>query len=90
MNHLERIAIPVETLTLEQALRQVIAYGSLTVKYPKTMEKPNYQDARICKNCRFADLKFYGPSNKVGYYCTLYECRCCKTKVCDSHEFEGQ
>lgn len=54
------------------------------------MKAPNYRTARICKTCKWADMKFYGPSNSIGYYCILYESRCCKTKVCDSHEFEGE
>ncbi len=82
--------VPVIELTWQQALRQLIAHGGFTVKIPKTMKQANYRNARICKNCHWADLKFYGPSNKVGYYCTLYESRCCKTKVCDSHEFDGE
>ena len=52
-------------------------------------KQPNYMDARICKNCKWHDMKFFGTS-QIGYFCTLYDCRCCKTKVCDSHEYEGE
>lgn len=53
-------------------------------------KQPNYMDARICRNCMWHDMKLYGPSRSIGYFCTLYDCRCCKTKVCDSHEYEGK
>ena len=52
---------------------------------------PTYGDARICKNCRHGEIRNH--SNycvNPGYYCTLFNSRCCKTKVCKHHEYDGE
>lgn len=55
-------------------------------------DNKTYRDTRRCATCHWVDFKIYGASGS-GHYCTKYDHRCCKTKVCDSHiteeEFES-
>ena len=51
-------------------------------------ENPTYRDTRRCANCHWVTFRDFG--HMRGHYCTRYEQRCCKTKVCDNHMTEEE
>ena len=52
-------------------------------------DNKTYREARRCWTCHWVSFKTYGASQS-GCYCTRYENRCCKNKVCDSHMTEAE
>lgn len=46
-------------------------------------DNTTYRDTRRCSNCHWVSFQDFGTIR--GHYCTRFEHRCCKTKVCDKH-----
>lgn len=55
-------------------------------------KQPNYRQPRMCKNCAFSEIRPVGRDGgfPIGHWCKRYDCRCCTTKVCDSHKYYAE